>query len=619
MGIGGGRGTISAARRDLGDSVSTQATYLRVLDQFAEIGSGIELAPDLLAAAADARREIERFRVLIPLVGAFNAGKTSLVNAYLRRQPGRGLPTDIVPQTALATEIHAAASAEAECVELMGENDTVLREVDLEEFGQVEKQALKEAASEAQYAKAHLHDAALPDTSRKVLVDMPGLDSGIKTHNVAIQRYLPLGAYFIMVVDAEHGTLRHSEIEQLREFLAQEVGFTVLVNKIDKKKPDADAILSHIRDLAQTTFDKAVSVHAVSAAAGEVAPFKEALAGVDFDHALRGYWRTRLARLVDEAISSLHTRYSALNLSTAESDRVIADLEDKEEALKEKLRSDQRDIKNRYSSRSVDRIVRAVRDAVVDAALRLAEICLHGGKEAVEREVNELVRHTLNRTVAEERDDTMQRIAANYGADIDGLYTTFERFGDSAESSAELPQNMGTVLADAAGRSHDALRRAPSTIKTGSFLTTATGVLAVVTTVVGPWLDALFVLLPSLFRFLFGDSAPSREAQEQERREKLTMQIRSSVASSVASELRPQIAADYAEIAQQMLSTVGQEVEAKVGRIRADINKSQAEVEAKRQDMQARREGLQAAVEQLTAIKKSELEDGVPPSQGDRP
>ena len=139
---------------------------------------------------------------------------------------------------------------------------------------------------------------------------------------------------------------------------------------------------------------------------------------------------------------------------------------------------------------------------------------------------------------------------------------------------------MGIVLADAAGRSHDALRRAPPTIKTGSFLTTATGVLAVVTTVVGPWLDALFVLLPSLFRFLFGDSAPSREAQEQERREKLTMQIRSSVASSVASELRPQIAADYAEIAQQMLSTVGQEVEAKVGRIRADINKSQAEVEA---------------------------------------
>ena len=597
--------------------MTTQATYLRLLDRFTEIGSGIELAPDLLTSAADARREIERFRVLIPLVGAFNAGKTSLVNAYLRRQPGRGLPTDIVPQTALATEIHAAASAEAERVELMGENDTVLREVDLEEFGQVEKQALKEAGTETQYAKAHLHDAALPDSSRKVLVDMPGLDSGIKTHNVAIQRYLPLGAYFIMVVDAEHGTLRHSEIEQLREFLAQEVGFTVLVNKIDKKKADADAILSHIRELAQTTFDKAVPVHAVSAAAGEVAPFKETLAGVDFDDALRGYWRTRLARLVDEAVSSLHTRYSALNLSTAESDRVIADLEDKEEALKEKLRSDQRDIKNRYSSRSVDRIVRAVRDAVAEAAPRLAEVCLHGGKEAVEREINELVRHTLNRTVAEERDDTMQRIAANYHADVDGLYTTFGRFGGSAESSAELPQNMGIGLTAATRGTVDALKA----IKTGSFFTTATSVLGAVSKVAFTWLNVVLGVLPSLLDFLFGDSAPSREAQEQQHREKLTMQIRSSVASSVASELRPQIAADYAEIAQQMLSAIGQEVEAKVGRIRADINKSQAEVQAKRQDMQARRDGLQAAIEQFTGIRQSELEDEVPSQgdQGDRP
>lgn len=171
-----------------------QATFLEVLDRFAEIGQSVELAADLLAAGAAARDRVAQFRVLIPLVGAFNAGKTTLVNAYLQRQHGSGLPTDIVPQTALATEIYAAPSAEAERVELLGEDDAVLREVGLEEFGQVEKQTLKTGELEAQYAKAYLHHADLPDSNRKVLVDMPGLDSGLRTHNAAIQRYLPLAA-----------------------------------------------------------------------------------------------------------------------------------------------------------------------------------------------------------------------------------------------------------------------------------------------------------------------------------------------------------------------------------------------------------------------------------------
>lgn len=590
--------------------MTAQTAYLRLLDQFTEIGRGIELAADLLASGEEARNEIERFRVLIPLVGAFNAGKTSLVNAYLKREPGRGLPTDIVPQTALATEIYAASSTESEGVELMGEDDSVLREVGLEEFGQVEKQALKAAVSDVQYAKAHLRDASLPDSNRKVLVDMPGLDSGIKTHNVAIQRYLPLGAYFIMVVDADHGTLRQSEIEQLREFLAQEVDFTVLVNKIDKKRTDADAIVGYIREQVHTTFGKPAPVHGVSAAAGEVAAFKDALAGVDFDDALRDYWRTRLTRLIDKAIDSLHTRYSALNLSTAESDRIIADLEEKEQALQEKLRSDARDIKNRYSSRAVERIVHAARDAIAEEAPRLADLCLHGGQHAVEREINELVRHTLNRTAREEGAETIERIATNYRADINGLYSTVERSASSAESHFEVPQNIGTVLVDAAKGTADALKRAPSAINTDSISTIAGGVLKVVPKVVGPWLNAVLVVLPSLLqRFLFGDTAASKEAQEQERREQLTMQMRSSVASSIASELRPQVAAAYAEMAQQMLSAIRQDVEADVNRIRADINKSQAEVEAKKQDIRARRNDLQAAIGKLTAIKKSQLEE----------
>ena len=581
-----------------------QATFLDVLDQFGEIGRGVELADDLLEAGATAHGEIERFRVLIPLVGAFNAGKTTLVNAYLQREHGSGLPTDIVPQTALATEIYAAPSAEAERVQLMGDDGAVLREVGLEEFGQVEKQTLKSGELEAQYAKAHLHHADLPDSNRKVLVDMPGLDSGLRTHNAAIQRYLPRGGYFFMVVDAEHGTLRQSEIEQLREFLVQEVDFTVLVNKIDKKKTDAEAIVAHIKDQVRQEFEKPASVCAVSAADNDVAAFRDTLVAVDFDHALRGFWRGRVVGLVDDAIESLHTRYSALNVSTAESDRVIEDLESKEEALREKLREDERDVRNRYSRRSVDRIVRAVRDAIGDAAPSLADTYLQSGKDAGDREINELVRQTLNRTVSEETADTMQRIAENYTEEIGAINAEYDRFATSAELPQAPNQGIGTALVDAGRRSADALARAPDTIKRDTVFSTVAGVLAVSTSVVAPWLEVIIIALPLIYRFFSEKQAREQQAQQQERqRQELPMRIRSTVAPRIASELRTQVETDYAGLAQQMLSDLRQQVEAKIGRIRDDINKSQAEIAAAKEDLQIRKDALRKAIDGLAALK----------------
>ena len=50
---------------------------------------------------------------------------------------------------------------------------------------------------------------------------MPGLDSALRTHNAAIQRYLPLGGYFVLVVDVEHGGLRESEIRQRHQAYRQ--------------------------------------------------------------------------------------------------------------------------------------------------------------------------------------------------------------------------------------------------------------------------------------------------------------------------------------------------------------------------------------------------------------
>ena len=587
--------------------MTSQDTFVTALDQFGAIGKRVELDAALLDAAADDRTRIKEFEVLIPLVGSFNAGKTSLVNAWLKRPDERRLPTDIVPQTALATEIRPATSAAEERIEIYGEGDNLLRKVDLAQFEAIEKEALKNDQSQAHYAKARLHSEHLRQGDRKVLVDMPGLDSGVYTHNAAIQRYLPLGSYFVMVVDAEQGTLHASGIRQLREFLDQDVESAVLVNKIDKKATgDTTAIVEHIQGQVREAFGKPVPVHTVSAHSNDVQAFADVLAGVDFDRALTTFWRARALALFNEAERSLHTRYSALNVSTAESDRLIAELQQKKEALEDKLRKDEREIGQRYSDRAVDRIVRDVRDAIREEASQLAEVCQHGGEAAFQREINDIARQTLNRTVDAQQSDTLQEIVRNYQVDINGLNTSFSQFvrNEDEEWSAPRAAPLVAVAVDAGRKSWDAARSVRTTIDTSRGLLSGTalaGVLAATTSIVAPWLEAIIIALPLILKF-FGGANEQEQAQQQRR--ELEMRIRTDTASKVASELRPRVADNYAEVARGMIEQLRQHVSALVAAVEADINKSREEVEAEQHTADQRKAELRAAIEDLTKAKQ---------------
>ena len=586
--------------------MAAQDIFVTALDQFSEIGSGVELDAELLEAAAGARANIADFEVLIPLVGSFNAGKTSLVNAWLKRPAEHGLPTDIVPQTALATEIRAASSASAENIELYGEDDDLLQKVDIGQFKAIEKETLKTGQPQARYAKALLHSEHLQQADRKVLVDMPGLDSGLRTHNAAIQRYLPLGSYFVMVVDADHGALRDSQIRQLREFLEQEVEFAVLVNKIDKKATDAAAIVDYIQGQVEDAFGKPAPVHTVSAHSDNVQAFADVLSAVDFDRALTTFWRGRALALFNDAERSLHTRYNALNVSTADADRVIAELQRKKEKLEDKLRQDEREIGQRYSDRAVDRIVREVRDAIRGQASQLADVCQHGGESAFQREINDIARQTLNRTVDAQQSDTLQEMLRSYQADIDDLNTSFRQFSSGNEGDTSMASPLVDVAVDAGRKSWNAARS--TTIDTSRGLLSGTalaGVFAATTSIVAPWLEAILIVLPTIIGFFTERQRREEQArQAQEQRQNLEMRIRTDVASKVASELRPKVSDDYAKVAGGMIEQLRQHVGARVAGVEKDISKSREEIQKKQHTADERKNELRTAIDALTKAKQ---------------
>ena len=585
--------------------MSIEETFLNALGTFAEIAKSADLDAALVGEARESATRIRGFRILVPVVGSFNAGKTSLINAYLGRGAGQGLPTDIVPQTALATEIHPARDGEPESVELCDGSDRVLDRLDLREFGRFEKQAVLDPREDAEYARAHLETEALADGSPVILVDMPGLDSGLRNHNTAIQRYLPLGSHFMLVVDIERGSLRESEVVQLREFLERDVEFTVLANKADRKRTERDEVVGHIARQVADIFGKQAVVHAVSARTGEIAPFAEAFAAIDPDAALGKYWRQPLLRLFDTAITSLHTRYSAINVSSGEAESVVEDLERKRRDLEAKLADDEQEIRGRYSERATDRIVRDVRDGIRASANSLAAAYESGGTTAFEQNLNELVRSALNRALRSAGSETQREIAERYRANVEGLDAELRRLvgntPDAADTSVGHPPRAFDHAAEVSSRAFtDATRQFRAT-NWKSLASIGAGIFGILTSVVPVLLEAVLVLVPWVLD-LFG-SEQRREEQEQQRRAQLRAQIANVVAPKVASEIRGPVEEQLSKVTGELLSSLRADMQEQIERVQADIRKSRSEIEAGQQEAEARRGQLAADVRKLTDAK----------------
>ena len=150
------------------------------------------------------------------------------------------------------------------------------------------------------------------------------------------------------------------------------------------------------------------------------------------------------------------------------------------------------------------------------------------------------------------------------------------------------------VFSAAAERAAKAERAVDSMRKSKSVVTVAAGVFGIMTSVVAPWLEAMLVLAPWMIGLF------SRGAQELEQRAELHRQITNVIAPKVASELRPQVADDYARIVGELLSGLRSNIHEQIEQVQRDIHVSREDIEAGRKDADAQRSRLAEAIGTLT-------------------
>ncbi|MBE0352827.1 MULTISPECIES: patatin-like phospholipase family protein [Pseudoalteromonas] len=150
------------------------------------------------------RKQIEQFKVIVPVIGQFSAGKSSLLNNYLGQDY---LKCDITPETSIATEL---SYSEEEYI--------IINYID-------NRQGERKALSELQnlkvdaniyYIQVFINNQKLKNRPNLILVDMPGFASNNAGHSKAIACYLERGDYFINLIPSEK-PFDATAIDQLKE------------------------------------------------------------------------------------------------------------------------------------------------------------------------------------------------------------------------------------------------------------------------------------------------------------------------------------------------------------------------------------------------------------------
>ncbi|WP_333986302.1 dynamin family protein [Pseudomonas aeruginosa] len=198
--------------------------YLKKLAQVIEKARTAEVEingePAQIQAFAQAVAERE---LLVPVVGAFSAGKSSLLNAIMGSSI---LPMDIKPETAIPTELRHDTHERIEAFFTDGRT---------EQYGVDQLPALQARAEQLKFLRLHLNRPALKELAPLVLVDMPGFNSPLDAHNKAIDRYIGDGVHYLFVVSVEEGALHQQIISNMDQVTVMERGFTVCINKADLK------------------------------------------------------------------------------------------------------------------------------------------------------------------------------------------------------------------------------------------------------------------------------------------------------------------------------------------------------------------------------------------------
>lgn len=503
----------------------------------------------------DAQLERSKY-IKVPIVGVFSAGKSTLLNAFTQR-PGM-LPVDTLPETAVAYELYYDTNERVE----------LYREEKLQQT--CELSAIKTLATQpGDVAKVYCTSAVVKSLQDRgvILVDMPGIGSGIEQHEAAVANYIDEGTAFVLMVDAEHGTLRADSLEFLAALKAFELYPAVFLTKADKKPAkEVEEIKDVVTYQLKKISEQAPTVGVLSAVDGNFQAFHDYVFSLDADAMVHQKFGEKLKAVLDKVKGDLAMNVDLREKNIAEVDKAIAEINKKiEDAGQNRTQTNgQADTPQKSTQDILDRVGDALRAKVPTFAQMLA------AKESMER-VQSVMVSTVNTQIKQ----SFKEESSQYINDVGRAMNAASKQITGISLDGDFMKDYGSLI--------DMVKIAIPLVPVG-----------------GPVLRIInmaIVHLPIFEKFinrLFGKSAEDIKAEIQRT---LDLQI-----PTIVSELRPSVLKLVSDNQQRISQAMQQQYTDKLNSVRDGLTEKKNDASKNKAEVEAELQKLQQAIADLDGI-----------------
>ncbi len=541
-----------------------QTNFVEFLEYVLEVLKEVEIdkkeCSTLLAS-------IQKQQLVIPVVGNFSAGKSTLLNRFLEKSV---LPTAITPETSLATELHYRAN---ERIEAFSNNDEKAESFELNDQS---FEVIKENAPKYSYLKVYLNNEALKNSAPLVFVDMPGFDSPISSHTHAILEYLERGVHFVILTRAEEGALTKRMVRELKNLLEFDKGLSFILSKTNLRTPSQVEEISHyIQDQIQDHLD--LTTHLIYSNEDNNA-LLEVADKIDAEKLFSALYLKRLKSLNSRLQNSLKSVIESFDYSKEKALEEIKalDLGVKDiEKTYEKLRAN---LEEEYSSVAVGSVVKKVIEDVREQKPYLAS--LTNKPNELNSEIESVMQQSLIKNAKLEIEKINLSFSKDFHAEFESLNKLSSDLSVNLEHGIELGINVLSVI----------LSKNP-----------VTRPFALILQGLKPLLKDLLTLLPNIINSFFRN--------EEKERTKLENLIEVKVIPEVQYKLKKVLPGLFNEALQNSLKSLKDRCELEITHKKQEIALAQKEKEKHLNDLEAQKQALENKINALSGLEQQYLKD----------
>jgi hypothetical protein len=558
--------------------IERQKVYVTYLEQLAMLLEGSDITHDL-----QLKDRVSKTELLVPVIGAFSAGKSSLLNALLGQEI---LPVGIAPETELATELRYSPEPYLLAVHIDGREERL--PVDA-------LRGINSRAKELSHLQLYIDSHALKRLAPLVLVDMPGYGSSLESHNKAISFYLPRGVHFVVVTSVEDGNLTQSMVRRLDEVKAYGGTFTFVLSKCNlRSATQVEQVRGYIDEQLQVYFEGGPQT--LLSGKGDIGAFSNALEQIDPNALFDGLFLDLFKGQSHDVVRQINVALNTLKKDDGQSERELRDLDQALNALQHQKANMQQEVRDRYSSRLLNRCLRGLEEDLEDAVEELVALAANPHSTRLNNTLSEVVRNSLTRNVQREIDDISSAMIDELAAGLstpslqlddlglgDHWVTDLsERVKDSLAKTNQMLNSWSTSISE----------RTTEMEKVGRFYKGVSVTLAVATSVITPVLELAIIFLPEIMRAMNAGNE----------RQRLRDKLQSEVFPGIKAELRNRLPHILDEQMSMVLAKINQSFEEQIGQQLTIINVYRQRSDATKAEADARHAVLEELGNSVKAL-----------------